>query len=237
MKILKLTLIIAVIGFAFCGSLAYSHVKYEEFEEQALEHQKQIELEGLEYTVGGALGFVSSFALGVTSKEIIPKIGYTLIQTLSLGAVTYGATSYFTGDAFTQEAERLRDFAKELSKISNLTPIQKELLLDESTKIAIHRAKRRKAQTRFVRGILELTAATSSATTMILSKASNSSSSITLGFMVLITTLGGISDLFGPVPSEDAKPETLFTFDPFLVVPNSQAKSEFGSGLLLGYHW
>lgn len=170
---------------------------YESAQKDAEAHQKTLEIEGLGYMIGGGLGLASSLTLGITSEEVVPKLGYSLMQTLSSAAIAYGGIIYFIGDDTTHEAQKLRDFANILNKQTNLTPAQKQKVLNDATAAFAARAEQHRYRVRKIRGALELTTAAAAAATLAFSKTSGSSTNVSLGFILLISLTGGISDLLG----------------------------------------
>ena len=214
---------------AFLASSAVSannETAYDLVQKRAEDRHGELQKDGLSYMVGGGLGLASSLALGISSTEIFPKLGYSLIQGLSSAAIAYGGILYFTGDEFTREAEKLRDLSTLLAKTPNLTVAQREKILDEATRLAVHRATERKRSVKRIRETLEFTTAASAGATMAFSKNSSMASNVTLGFIFLVTAAGGVSDLL----SADAK-EDVGAFTAGLV-PAPQAPE-----LLLCYHW
>ena len=176
--------------FQIASSFEASAETFEQFQLAAVKHRADLDVEGLSYIVGGAVGLTSSLALGITSTEILPKIGYSLIETLSSAAIAYGGILYFNGDDITQEAQKLRDFEVSLSHVMTLSPVQRKKILDESTETGALRAYYRKKRARQIRAVLELTTAASAGSTMAFSKINGTASNMTLGFIALISSFG-----------------------------------------------
>ena len=169
-----------------------SSLTYEQFQERSKLHREDLKIEGLSYIAGGAIGLTTSLVLGITSREVLPKIGYSLIQTLSSAAMAHGGILYFTGDNFTREAEKLASFEQALNSV----PIkERSQIMNEATQAAFNRALERQKSVRRIRGVLEITTALSAGTTLAFSQNNSFGSSLTLGFIILITTIGGVSDL------------------------------------------
>lgn len=186
---------IHLLVFFFAVDVSAKESAYEKFQKKAEDHRVETTKEGMSYMVGGSLALVTSLTLSIDSQEVFPKIGYSLIHTLSSAAIAYGAILYYTGDEFTREAEKLKDFNESVQKISNLSPEQKQRLVDETTYSSYLRAKERRATAKRIRGILELVSAASSGTTLAFSKTRGAATGLTLGFIILISTVGGITDL------------------------------------------
>ena len=174
--------------------------------------------------VGGSLGLASSLALGVTSKEVIPKIGYSLIQALSSAAIAYGGILYFTGDDLTREAANMREFSDLLALDRKITLAQRQTLLDAATSNSLRRGLEQRAVTRKLRGDLELITAASAGITLAFSQPSSTASNLTLGFIVLVAGIGGASDLL-----TEEGPANLNRVDGFI--------SQSGGGLSYVLRW
>ncbi len=183
---------------------------YNMFLDLAGKHAEQVHQDALSYMVGGGLGLGLSVALGITSKEPFPKLGYTLIQVLSAAAVAHGASLYFHGDGLTQEEERLRQFAKQM-EAARVPVEQRKRILDSTTMETIRAEMVRYRQLRRIRGYLELTSAVTSGLTLGFSKSGGSASGSALGFIILISLVGAYSDLAGSGNAESM--HELYSFD------------------------
>lgn len=206
--------------FAFSAAIpgiaraAGTHITYDEFQKRAAEHRKNLDYEGLSYMLGGGIGLGSALYLGITSKETLPKVGYSLIQILSSTAIAYGAYQYNVGDDFTAEAERLQNLSEKLSSVRSISSQERKRVLDEMAGKAVENAARNKKRLKRIRGTLELVTAASSGATFAFSQNPGTASSVTLGFIVLVSLGGGISDLL-TATSESGYETFSLRVDPF----------------------
>ena len=174
-----------------------SESRFDAFQNLAKTHREKISEEGLGYMVGGALGVGISLTLGITSEEPLPKIGYSLIQALSSASIGYGASLYYYGDGFTQEADRLKDLETRL-KSGKMSNEETHKILDDMTTISLKKEIDHYRKMKKIRGYVELTSAAAGIATMSFSKSRSSASNIATGFLVLLSSLGAYGDLLGP---------------------------------------
>jgi len=177
---------------------------YDAFVRLGTEYREKQRKDGVAYMIGGGVSFGAALVLGIQSEEVIPKIGYSLIQALSGAAVYYGASNYFQGDSFTTELDRLQSLEKFLNENKNLSVSERQRILNKLTLSAIQREKTAYFRMKKVRGYVALSTALSSGLTMVFANSRGTGSNITLGFIFLTSTAGAMSDLFFP-----SKPETL----------------------------
>lgn len=196
--------------FALLPQFALADGKYEEMVRLSGQRASVVRQEGVNYMVGGGLGLGLSVALGVRTKEALPKIGYSLIQVLSAAAIAHGASLYYQGDGLTQEGERLQIFARELEAKGVPGP-QRKKILDSVTDELIRKEIARYRELRKIRGYLELTSAAASGVTLAFSKSKSSASSSALGFIILISLVGAYTDLLGP--TDPSSMQELYSLD------------------------
>lgn len=189
---MKILLFLLIFGF---WEISRADGIYEEFIQKARIHEEEIKKDGMSYMVGGSLGLVSSVYFGITTKDVLPKLGFTFMQTLSAGAIAYGAKNYFVGDAFTEEAKALQQLQTELARTPGMSPQNKKWLLDQTTRNSIARVRQQQKRTRKIRGTVELLTAGTSISTIVFSENHDAAGTAALGFIALITTLAGASDL------------------------------------------
>jgi len=194
---MKKSLVCILVAAFLSSALARAESGYVQYEQFAEAHQKKIQIEGYTYILGGGIGLGTSLALGIASDDAFSKIGYTLIEALSSASIFYGATLRSVGDDITQQAEILRAFDLYLSKSRGINDLERLRISDEAThhiqRVAIEHTRKIKR----TRGYLELTTAASCLLSLGLSKTSTTPSNVGLGFIFLISTAGGLSDLLG----------------------------------------
>jgi hypothetical protein len=187
---------------------------YARFRDMAQEHKSEVQRNGLSYMIGGGIGFGASLAMGITSEEVVPKIGYSLIQTLSAASFYYGAVSYYEGDRLVQEADRLADLDAVLGQDKEIREKNRREALNRLTVQILQEERARLERLRKIRGYVALSTAVSSGLTIALSKSSGTASNLSLGFIMLISTVGAASDLF--FSTKPTKMKELFVFEPII---------------------
>jgi hypothetical protein len=199
---------------------------FEKFSVIAARHKEENQREGMAYVIGGSVGFVSALSLSLTSRETMPKVGYALLQTLSIASVAHGAGLY-RGDSLTIESERLMTLKAQLDKNFKISEEEKRTILDGMTLEIIRKEKDRVRATRRVRGYLQLASATAAGATIVLSKSTSTASNISLGFLCLFSLVGGISDTF--LAREPKSLQELYTLEPILY--------SRGAGAMFSLRW
>lgn len=158
-------------------------------------YREKIKKEGIAYMAGGSLGFAGSLTLSLRSEDPLSKIGYSLMQVLSVAAVGHGASQYFQGDELTDEIERLDRLSTILAK-EKLSILDREKILDQAAFAALEAKWKKRKKMRRVRGYLELATAVSAGSSILFAKKNTAASTTAMGFIGFVSLAGAISDLW-----------------------------------------
>lgn len=167
---------------------------YGEFQSVARRHEKRLETEGISYMVGGGIGLVTSTVLMFSSTDQMSQVGFSLVQILSAGAGMHGAQLYFSGDAFTAEAERLRS-VELLLKENRIRPAEAQHILNRLTEESIRNVRADRQQLRLVRGSFSLALSAAIATSVMLNKGAQLAVAVPLGLVGVVSLVSGIRDV------------------------------------------
>ncbi|MBS1985503.1 MAG: hypothetical protein JST16_15160 [Bdellovibrionales bacterium] len=176
---------------------------YDELKNFSSRYEDRIRQEGLSYMVGGGLGLAASVGLGIRASELVPKIGYSLMQVLSSAALVHGSVLYYVGDGFTNQMDSLHALDLNLKKQASLSNAQRAAIMNAEIESIIEREQDRRRRTRQIRGALELATAGSAAASLAFANVRSSSSDLVLGFIVIVSASGGAADLIN-ANSDDA---------------------------------
>lgn len=193
---MKCMLVYLICLFASLPSTRALGGAYSDFQKESLRRDARNEEQGRSYLIAGSLGLATSVGLGVNSRELLPKVGYTLMQALSSAVLVKGARLWYGDDERILAAARLRREAAILTRIPTLSRDARVALMDEATERELALLEARENTLRRAQGAVQLSVAAAAGATIAFSKAQDVSSNIILGFVALATTVGGVSDIF-----------------------------------------
>ncbi len=205
--------ILVVIILSLSTHVAWSASYVEQLIEKSKAHEKITSEEGLGYMIGGGLALTTSVAQSIRQTEILPKAGYSIIQVLSIFAISHGAELFFVGDDFTAEIERIKDYSAALKKIFKISTTERYYILNNEIKSTIDRYYNKRRKLKKIRGTLGFISAASSLSVLVFSKQRTITTNMTLGFLSAMGLASGTYE-FLTINSKDESYQLNFAFLP-----------------------
>lgn len=188
-------------------TFGFASGEYDAFMRRAMQQYEQNSSDGQMYMIAGGVGLATSLGLSIRTDDVMPKVGYAVIQSFSSVIILHGAALYFRGDDVVQKGIELRRLDRLLQRQqTRLTADERKAILDAETVLFEKQLARRNEQLRNIRGLLQLTAATSAASTIVFSQPPPALS-LMLGMLSFGLVVGGIGDLVTDEPSPWLTPE------------------------------